>query len=139
MINHVVSREETARPALRARIRLENTLTDAKGRDRARLHPLRSFQQYRESLSWRVQLFDFLGKVKGTDRPLKPTDIGNFGSAFHGCSYRGFGLSSPLATLFAGRGDSGLLRLLTKVDTFAFVLCLYLERYSWFVATYVER
>ena len=265
--NRVVSREEAATLPLPARIRLERDLTDAEAQERARLRPLQSFEQYRESLPWRTHLFDFLGsvsgktildlgcgyhptpvyfaladarkvyacdvstkavehirevartqgvadrvsavvlagerlpfpdeyfdlvhgeavlhhlkismagpeiarvlrkggragfkdpfghnllfelardyfpyrwkpKVKGTDRPLKLSDIRSFGGAFHRCSYRGFGLFSPLATLIAGRGDSRLLRLLDEVDTFAIMLCPYLERYGRFVVTCAEK
>jgi ubiquinone/menaquinone biosynthesis C-methylase UbiE len=63
--NRVVSRKEAAKLPLRERIHLESAVTDAEEQERAKLRPLQSFEQYRESLPWRAHLFDFLGSVFG--------------------------------------------------------------------------
>lgn len=77
--------------------------------------------------------------AKGTDRPLKFSDIGQFGEFFSRCSYQGFGFVSLIQTLIWGRDNSTARRIANAMDHHLLRILPFMQRYCRFVVTCVEK
>lgn len=72
---------------------------------------------------------------KGTDRPLKFSDIENFGQNFAACTYQGFGFLSVIATYIWGRGKSKPRQITDTLDGLILRFFPFLQRFCRFVVT----
>jgi SAM-dependent methyltransferase len=77
--------------------------------------------------------------IKGTDCPLRFSEIKRFGRHFSYCDARGFGLFSMFAIILCGRGRSRLQTLAHRVDDPILRCVPWLQRACRFVVTRVEK
>lgn len=77
--------------------------------------------------------------VKGTDRPLRFSEIKRFGQKFSHCEARGFGLFSMLASYLYGRRDSRFQSVMHSVDDRVLRFAPWLQRSCRFVVTCLEK
>jgi SAM-dependent methyltransferase len=88
----------------------------------------------RDYLSYRWK-----ASAKGTDRPLKFSDIEGFGRPFRVYTYRGFGLLSIVVVFIWGRGDSTARKIADALDSYLLRTFPFLQRFCRFVVTCVEK
>lgn len=77
--------------------------------------------------------------VKGTDRPLRLSDVQSFGRYFSTCTYRGFELFSIVVKALRLKRGSRLRRAIEAADESVLQRFPYLQRYSRFVAIQVTK
>lgn len=77
--------------------------------------------------------------TKGTDRPLKLSDIAKFGRNFKIVAYRGFELFSMILLLFGARGASKLVKQVRILEEYILGCFPILRRFCRFVVTGVEK
>jgi len=84
---------------------------------------------------------DYLKRsAKATDRPLRFSQLREFGAAFERCTYRGFGLVATCAAAVVRRSRwAGLARAADRVDGFLLARFPALERYCQYVVTCAEK
>ena len=77
--------------------------------------------------------------VKGTDRPMRISDVHTFGRHFTTYHYRGFDLLTMAAKILQIKQTSRVRKTLYTVDNGLFDIAPYLQRYARFIVTCVTR
>lgn len=77
--------------------------------------------------------------VKGTDRPLRFSEIARFGRYFSKCEARGYGLFSMVAVYFSSRRNSWAHSMALRIDEPILRGIPFLQRACRFIVTCVEK